>query len=254
MTQSKFALITGGTSGIGLSIALKLCVRYNLILVFKNNSERADLARQQILQKSPSCNVQVVQCDIKSIDLVQCITESIGIDKFNKIEVLINNGGSIDRSPVLISNPENAINCIQEHLFSSIRLVHALVPVFKINGGGKFIHISSLAVISPWIGSLGYTVAKSALLGLSRSLVCELTTYGITSNCILPGMIETPSTESVIRVIKNDTAYSDKSRFLGRTEVIANTVEFLLNNENSHINGADMIIDGGYQYSLKNVK
>jgi NAD(P)-dependent dehydrogenase (short-subunit alcohol dehydrogenase family) len=165
---------------------------------------------------------------------------------------LINNGGGIDRSPILISKPENAISCIQEHLFSSIRLVHALVPIFRKNKKGKIVHICSTAATLPWVGSLGYTVAKSAMLGLSRSLVNELAKYGITSNCLLPGLIETPSTEGVFRIAGKSEIVAMQS--LGNADIIANAVHFLIDDQNKHINGAEIVIDGGFQYHRTNPK
>jgi NAD(P)-dependent dehydrogenase (short-subunit alcohol dehydrogenase family) len=119
----------------------------------------------------------------------------------------------------------------------------AVFPYMKELGKGKIINVASEACFAPTKGLVHYTAAKMAVIGISRVLAGELGQYGICSNVIAPGVIDTPATRSYVNMEKMDTGSVPMGRF-GMPEDIVGAVVFFASDASDFISSQTLLIDG----------
>lgn len=185
--QTKTALITGASSGIGAVYADRLARRgYDLILVARNQDRLASVAAK--ISKDTGRNVQTVKADLGSNDGVQAV-ESI-LAK-GGIDVLINNAGFGAVSPLEQSDIGDMVKMIDLNVTALTRLTYAAVPAFIKQGTGTIINIASIVAIGPEVLNGVYGGTKAYVLALTQSLHHELAAKGIRVQAVLPGATAT---------------------------------------------------------------
>ena len=185
--QTKTALITGASSGIGAVYADRLARRgYDLILVARNQDRLATVAAK--ISKDTGRTVQTVKADLGSNDGVQAV-ESI-LAK-GGIDVLINNAGFGAVSPLEQSDIGDMVKMIDLNVTALTRLTYAAVPTFIKQGAGTIINIASIVAIGPEVLNGVYGGTKAYVLALTQSLHHELAAKGIRVQAVLPGATAT---------------------------------------------------------------
>jgi len=185
--QTKTALITGASSGIGAVYADRLARRgYDLILVARNQDRLATVATK--ISKDTGRNVQTVKADLGSNDGVQAV-ESI-LAK-GGIDVLINNAGFGAVTPLEQSDVGDMVKMIDLNVTALTRLTYAAVPTFIKQGAGTIINIASIVAIGPEVLNGVYGGTKAYVLALTQSLHHELAAKGIRVQAVLPGATAT---------------------------------------------------------------
>ena len=180
------AVITGASSGIGESLALKLSDKYFVYLIARNMDKLQKVA-DKILEKKNDC--QIIQADIskkESFDLI-----SSKIDNKDNIEILINNAGLAvfdDISSLSIEDWDNQINI---NLTGSFLMTKMVIDDLKFRKKGAIVFINSVAGLHPYKNSTAYVASKYGLRGFSSSLREELREYGIKVISVYPGAIDT---------------------------------------------------------------
>lgn len=185
MADSKTALITGGSSGIGLAIANELAERgYNLLLV-SNQPENLRLCQEDL-----SGTYDIV-CDTLEIDLTQT-NSAIEVHEFcqtNKIEVeiLVNNAGMLLMSEVVMAPPETLSKIIQLHVHTPTLLCHIFGSQMKAKKHGHIMNVSSISSVMPYPGISLYGPTKTFLRYFTRAFRTEMKSYGVNVSCLIPG-------------------------------------------------------------------
>jgi short-subunit dehydrogenase len=203
---SQVILITGASAGIGAALAQTLADCFpNITLILAARSidklERiADRARQS------GAEVLVVATDMGEPDQVKALAKT-AIDKFGRVDVLVNNAGYGQMGPVELIPIESVQRQFQVNLIGAIGLIQAMIPVMRDQGGGKIINVSSLGgrIAFPFGGL--YSASKFALESLSDSLRRELAPFNIRVSVIEPGPVSTEFFEVVDREV--DTTMPD---------------------------------------------
>jgi short-subunit dehydrogenase len=199
-------LITGASAGIGAALAQALADRIpkiQLILAARNLAKLdsvADRARQA------GAEVLTVATDISQPDQVKALAKT-AIDKFGRVDVLVNNAGYGQMGPIELMPIEAAQRQFQVNVIGAIALIQALIPVMRDQGGGKIINVSSLGgrIAFPFCGM--YSASKFALESLSDTLRRELEPFNIRVSVIEPGPVSTEFFEVVEREV--DTTMPD---------------------------------------------
>jgi NAD(P)-dependent dehydrogenase (short-subunit alcohol dehydrogenase family) len=188
--RDKVALITGGSRGLGLVLARHICARGgNVALVARDPEE---LARAKADLAPRGGKVLTIECDLLDAEQIQSAVGRI-IDRFGKIDILINNAGIIEVGPLEHLAQEDFERAMRLHFWAPYELISQIVPEMRIWGGGRIVNISSIGgkVAVPHMAS--YSASKFALTGFSDSVRAELARDNIHVTTVTPGMMRTGS-------------------------------------------------------------
>src|SRR5213082_1851572 len=188
--REKVVLITGGSRGLGLVLARYICARGgNVALIARDHEE---LARAKADLSPRGGGVLTIECDLLDSEQIQAAVRRV-IDRFGKIDILINNAGIIEVGPLEHLMREDFERAIRLHFWAPFELISQIVPEMRIWGGGRIVNISSIGgkVAVPHMAS--YSASKFALTGLSDALRAELARDNIYVTTVAPGMMRTGS-------------------------------------------------------------
>src|SRR5947208_9362395 len=184
--REKVVLITGGSRGLGLVIARQICARGgNVALIARDPDE---LARAKADLSTRGGNVLTIQCDLLDAEQIHAAVREV-IDRFGKIDILINNAGIIEVGPMEHLTPEDFERAMRLHFWAPFELILQIVPEMRIWGGGRIVNISSIGgkVAVPHLAP--YSASKFALTGFSDALRAELARDKIYVTTVAPGMM-----------------------------------------------------------------
>ena len=244
----KVALITGAASGQGAAeTALFVKEGAKVIATDVNTkllNQHADTLREQYGDVILPLKLDVTQEDqwIAAIDK--------GVDKFGKIDVLVNNAGigvTDKTSGLTDSTVTDWHRFMDTNAMAHFLGMKHVVPVMKKNGGGSIINISSLASVQGIAGASPYTASKGASRAFTKGAARDLGKYNIRVNSVLPGWIVTPMMQAFTlnKQLLDSLIDGIPLGHLGDPEDVAYPVLFLASDEAKYVNGAELIVDGG---------
>lgn len=241
--QGKRALITGGTSGIGLETARQFLVEGARVAITGRNPATLDSARKELGNE-----VIVISSDAGSVSDQKRLADAVG-QSFGSLDVLFLNAGSAELRPLEQWDEAGFDRCFALNVKGPLFLVQALLPVFA-NPASIILNTSVNAHIG-MPGTTVYGATKAALLSLARTLSGELLERGIRVNAVSPGPISTPLYDK-LGLSKADleaTAASIQSQVpikrFGTPSEIASAIVFFASDESAFTVGSELLIDGG---------
>lgn len=243
MTQSKVAVVTGGSSGIGFAIAKRFVDEGFSTIIIGRNIEKLNEATQKLGK-----NCTGIAFDLGNLNGIPQLIKSILTD-FNRIDVLINNAGINQKKDFVDVSKEDFENIITVNQTAIFILSREVVKIMlQQEARGAIIHIGSMAGQYGIPKVISYTAAKTALEGMTKAMAVELSPMGIRVNCVAPGFIKTPMSS---KALDNDP--DRKIKVLSRTplgklglpEDVANATFFLASDQAAFITGETLKVDGG---------
>ena len=236
-------LITGGSRGIGLTIARRLAAAgYQAIAVARRESEELRVAKAE-LSKSEG-RLQFHACDLSAIDAIPAFVKTVR-DEYGAIYGLVNNAG-IGTEGLLATMHNSQIEAlVQLNVLSPIILTKYVVRHMMADGEGRIVNISSIIASTGYNGLAVYGATKAASVGFTRSLAREVGKVGITVNAIAPGFIDTELTQSLSEQQRERIAARSALRRLAEPDDVARMVEYLLGDGGRNITGSVFTIDAG---------
>lgn len=238
----KYALVTGGSRGIGRACCLKLAdMGYAVLVNYKGNKEAAEETARLAREKGVSA--EVLNFDVASKDDVQKVLGGwIEAHKEDVIEILVNNAG-VRQDTLMMSMTDDqwssVLDTSLEGMFYVTRLV--LTPML-LNRYGRIINMASLSGLKGMPGQVNYSAAKGGMIGATKALAQEIAKRNITVNAIAPGFIKTDMTEGLNE--KELVNMIPMKRF-GEIDEVADLVGFLASKNASYITGQVISINGG---------
>ena len=237
--KDKTALVTGGSGGIGASIALALYKQGAKVCITGTNLKKLN----QINQDSSMAYSQVV-CDLSNREDLKKIIPSVE-EKLGKIDILINNAG-ITRDQLMMRMQDDIWDeVIQTNLNSSFYLSKSVIKGMMKRKFGRIIQISSVVAFTGNPGQSNYVASKAALVGMTKSLALEVASRNITVNCIAPGFIRTPMTNVLNEDQQEKLMKKIPIQRFGSPADIAAASVYLSSDEASYITGTTIHVNGG---------
>jgi len=257
MLSGKSAIITGSTSGIGLSIARKLAAEgANVMLNGFGDAGEIEATREEIANGH---NIKVLYnpADMTKPNQIEDMVAQAE-NEFGNVDIVVNNAGIQFVAPVEDFPVEKWDAIIAINLSSAFHTTRAVVPVMKKKGWGRIVNIASAhaLVASPFKSA--YVAAKHGIAGLTKTVALEVAEHGITCNAVCPGYVMTPLVEKQIpeqakaRGITEQQVISDvllaaqpTKRFV-TVEELSDVVAFLCTDSAKSITGTTLPVDGGW--------
>jgi NAD(P)-dependent dehydrogenase (short-subunit alcohol dehydrogenase family) len=241
--QNKVAVITGGTSGIGLAAAQRFAAEGAFVYIFARRQEELDKTVAAIGR-----NVAGVQGDVRKLEDLDRLYAKVASEKA-KIDILFAGAGIVDPQPLAETTEESFDKVFAINTRGLAFTVKKALPL--LNDGGAIIVITSIAENKGIPGFTAYSASKAAVRSFVRTWTAELKDRRIRVNAISPGPIDTPIFEQ--QAPTKEGADQARAQFaaavpfgrLGRPEEIASTALFLASDEASFIAGVDLPVDGG---------
>lgn len=249
--NNKVAVITGGTSGIGFSIAETFAHNGAKIAICSRKYENVSRATTHFL-KSNQYEVYGEVVDVSKKEELARFANNIE-EKFGGIDIWINNAGIYPQFKV-VETPERVWQeTINVNLTSVYYSSLILFEKFRERGGGVIINAISFAAIMPCLGLGIYAATKSAVYSLTKTLAAELAPYNIRVNGYIPGIIPTTDNQEIIRRKGKILSEQIALQKLGKPQDVANAVLFLVSDQASYITGTFIEISGG-KFCVQNPK
>lgn len=188
--RDKVGLITGGSRGLGLELARQVCQQGGRVAILARNPD--ELARAKADLASRGGDVLPIQCDLLEPAQIQSAVQQT-IERFGKIDIVINNAGIIQIGPLEHMKREDFDRAMRIHFWAPFELVMQVVPHMRKNGGGRIVNISSIGgkIAVPHMAP--YSASKFALTGFSDAIRAELARDNIYVTTVTPGMMRTGS-------------------------------------------------------------
>ncbi len=245
--SGRVAVITGGSGALGLAVAKDLKDLGCHVILIGRSLDKLKEASTQIDSSIGSCSYYV--CDVSNEDSITKISEQI-LGTHSKVDILVTcaaapaSGGKFEESSL-----EEWQSLLSTDLNGVYLASRAFGKSMISQGYGRIINFTSFHNVATYPFRSGYNAAKSAVEGLSRALAVEWGHHGITVNTIAPGPILTPRTEFFLSQDEANLAgmlSRTPTVRLGTLQDVSSAVAFLVSSEARHINGQQIVIDGGW--------
>ncbi len=240
--MNKVVIVTGGSRGIGASIVRVLANSGYCVMLNYNKSENEAKQIKEELTKNGKI-VEICKADVRNRGEVKSLVD-FTISKFGKIDVLVNNAGICQTRLFTDITDEEWDNMIQTNLTSAFYTTQEVLKYMIPRKDGCIINISSIYGTTGASCEVHYSVAKAGLDGMTKSLAKELGLSSIRVNSVAPGAIDTDMNKFLTEEEKNSLNEEIPLGRMGRTDEIASTVKWLI--ENEYTTGQVISVNGGW--------
>ena len=233
----KTVLVTGASSGLGVSIAEESSKMGANVIITGRNAERLSQTYQQL---EGTQNRQIV-ADLTHPDDIARLVESLPV-----LDGVVFNAGVIKTTPVKHITDEGIDQVFQTNILSSIRIVQKLLKMKKIKDGGSIIFISSISTFHVKVGNALYSATKGAINSFAKVLALELASRKIRVNCIQPGFIKSRILDAgIITQEQLEEHFKLYPMGIGKPTDISYACVYLLSPASEWVTGSIFTIDGG---------
>ena len=242
LLDNKVALITGGGRGIGREIALTFARNGADIVICDLNAEDIDETNRQV--ESHQRKALAITCDISCLSEVEQAVKK-ALDKFKKIDILINNAGITKDNLLLRMTESDWDKVIAVNLKGTFNCTKVISRLMLKQKSGKIVNIASIIGIRGNAGQANYAASKAGIIGFTKSIARELASRNINVNAIAPGFIETRMTAKLSDELREQMLKQIPLAKFGTTADVAKSALFLVSEESNYITGQVIQVDGG---------
>jgi meso-butanediol dehydrogenase/(S,S)-butanediol dehydrogenase/diacetyl reductase len=234
-------LITGAASGIGAATARRFAAEGAKLMLGDINAQSGDAVAKEL-----GAGAAFRTTDVRDRAQVEAFTDE-AMDRFGRLDVLINNAGSgaLGQTPDL--DPEQWRDLFDLDVHAIFYACRAAIPQMRKSGGGAIVNTASISGLAADPGLCTYNAAKGALVNYTRSLAVDHARDGIRVNAVCPGPVETPLLLPVLSLpgVREEYAKLIPMGRVAEPDEIAGAVVFLASDDASFMTGAMLVIDGG---------
>ena len=242
LLKDKVAIITGGARGIGKEIALTFAREGANVCICDVNDEALAAGTEEL--KSFGRQAIGLKVDVTNLSQVQGMVQKV-LDKFKKIDILINNAG-ITRDNLLLRMKEEEWDVVLNvNLKGTFNCTKAVSRAMVKQRSGKIVNIASIIGLIGNAGQSNYAASKGAIISFTKSVAKELASRNINVNAIAPGFIKTDMTANLSQDLQESMLKMIPLKKLGEPSDVANIALFLVSESSSYITGHVIQVDGG---------
>jgi len=237
--KGKNVLITGGSSGIGAAAA-KTCASLGAsVYLNARNRERA----QAVMDELPGDSHHMIIGDLTSEEERNAL-----VDELPQLNGVVHSAGVTAHMPVKFIREKNVKQLFEINYEAAVFLTGRILKKKKMQNGGSFVFLSSIATKYPYFGGALYSGAKAAVEAYSRTLALELAAKNIRSNCLKPSFVKGPMVEEAGKTISEEVLKNFEKMMplgFGEPEDVGNAIAFFLSDASKWITGTELIMGGG---------
>lgn len=240
---TRAALVTGAGRGIGRAIAVELARHgYHILVDYAGNASAAE--ETVALCQAEGVDAFAVQADVSDEEAVKGLVKS-ALERFGRIDVLINNAGITRDNLMLRMSAEDFDLVIEKNLRGAFLMTKYVGKEMLHQRSGRIVNISSVVGVHGNAGQANYAASKAGLIGLTKTTALEYASRGITANAIAPGFIDTDMTKILPEKVKEAMLQQIPLRQFGSPEDVAKAAAFLASDDARYITGQVLGVDGG---------
>lgn len=243
LLKDKCAIITGGTRGIGYSIAEKFIQNGASVAICGSRPETAKKAYDKLITDYPDAQILALSPDLSNPESVKEAMNTVK-ETFGSLDILVNNAGISARESLYDYDPDNFKKIMDLNVNSIFVCAQAAAKIMKEQGSGVILNTSSMVSIYGQPSGVGYPASKFAVNGLTKSLARELGPDNIRVNAVAPGITNTDMMQAVPKEIIDPLINSIPLRRIGEPEDIANAFLYLASDMASYVTGVVLSVDG----------
>jgi len=244
--NSKIALVTGASRGIGAAIATTLARQGASVAVNYFGSEQAARAVVEEITREGGKAV-AIQANVGVAAEADRLLAQV-IETFGRVDIVVNNAG-ITRDGLLVRMSDSDWrDVIDTNLTGTFNATRAVTRPMMKQRAGTIINITSVVGLTGNAGQANYSAAKAGVIGLTKSTARELASRGIRVNAVAPGFIETDMTAELSESVRSEVVKDIALGTLGKPADVANMVAFLASEEARYITGQVIAVDGGMTF------
>jgi NAD(P)-dependent dehydrogenase (short-subunit alcohol dehydrogenase family) len=243
--DGKTALITGGTSGLGLATAEGILKEGGRVVVAGRDDSRGAAALERLREHGGADYVQVDLKDQGSLETaVGTAKDHLG----GKIDIVVSAAGELYFAPVSAPNYDDALNMVKTNFLAPHLLIGMISPEMVDRGWGRFVNVTTMGT-HKGIPNIGvYSATKAALYSYTQTSAVELAEHGVNVNAVAPGPVPTPMGET-FKAGQDALAAALPAKRKGTEEEIAAGILFLVSDDASYVHGVTLFVDGGWAAS-----
>ena len=242
--NSKVVVITGGSRGIGRSVALKFAENKNRIIIVHYDPDEVEANNTLNALAQRGVDAESHKIDVSSFETVASFFKAI-LSKYNKIDILVNNAG-ITKDALLMRMTENDWDSvIAVNLKSVFNCTHAVVRSMIKQRSGRIVNIASVAGQVGNAGQANYAASKAGIMGFTKTVAKEVAPRGITVNAVAPGFIDTEMTAVLSEEVREGFMRLIPLGKVGKPEDVAEATYWLCSDAAGYITGQIIHVSGG---------
>lgn len=240
--MKKFALVTGGSRGIGRAVCIKLADQgYHILINYKSNHTEAQKTAELVAEKGTTA--ELLQFDVSNKTEVDNVLGGwIESNKEASIEVLVNNAGIRQDNLMIWLTEDQWKNVLGSSLDGFYYVTRLVINGMLTKRYGRIVSIVSLSGLKGMPGQTNYSAAKAGVIGATKALAQEVARRGVTVNAVAPGFIRTDMTQDLN---EDELKKLVPMQRFGDPEEVADSVVFLASKNASYITGEVLSINGG---------
>lgn len=245
----RVAVVTGAGTGIGRAVAVRLAEEGAAVVVTSQTPAHVEETCAEV-ERASGRQALGIPLDLGDPSAIDAVMGRV-VQRYGRIDVLSNNAGiELTHGPSVVeTTDEEWERLMRVNVTGTFRACRAALPAMP--AGGSIVNMASINSFVAWSNDAAYTTSKGALLQFTRALALDAAPRGIRANCVCPGVIDTPLTDSFLERADDPTAllagYAAVAplKRLGTPREVANCVLFLASDEASFVTGAALVVDGG---------
>ncbi len=245
MMQGQYALVTGGSRGIGRAIVEEFARQgANVLFTYRSQEGAAQDLKSTLESQFPDQTFMAIQCDASSEQDIEKLCET-HLEGVPSLDILVNNAGITRDGLMVTMGSDQWRDVIDTNLTGVFLLTRKVAYKMLLQRKGSIVTISSVAGVYGNAGQTNYSAAKAGLIGMSKSLSKEMAARNIRVNVVAPGFIETDMTAYLSDKDKKDLLTKVGMKKMGQVEDVAQAVSFLASDKAKYITGQTLVVDGG---------
>jgi 3-oxoacyl-[acyl-carrier protein] reductase len=246
--QGKVAVVTGGATGLGRSVALEFAQRGSPVAFNYVELPGREVTAQALLTETAIKALGVpcysARCDVRKMEEVEQFVAEVK-ERLGAVHFLVNNAGVTHDGALWRLTPEAWQEVMDTNVTGAFNCIHAVAPPMRAQRFGKIVNVASHQAFRPGFGIANYAASKAALIGLTKAAAVDLGSSNINVNAVAPGFVKTELLTQLPREVLERAEHESVLGRVAEPEDISRVITFLCSDAARHITGQVIVVDGG---------